>query len=100
MTEFVSTDCYRRFEWAVKRETRYVYNGEVQQFLAAVMETSQKRKDSIEKSSILFRAQRGYTWRMENAGTEDSCQDSLSCKHCCVSCECKSNVEHDESGKR
>jgi len=72
MAEFVTTDCYRRFEWAVKRETRYVYNGEVQQFLAAVVETSQKRKDSIEKGSILWRGQRGYTWRMENPGTDEA----------------------------
>jgi hypothetical protein len=72
MAEFSSTDSYHRFEQTVKRETRYVYDVEVRDFLAAVMETSQKRKDSIEKSSILFRAQRGYTWRTENAGTEEA----------------------------
>lgn len=71
MAEFSSTDSYRRFEQAVKRETRYVYNGEVRDFLAAVVETSKTRKDSIEKSSILWRAQRGYTWRTENPGTEE-----------------------------
>lgn len=71
MAEFASTDSFRRFEQAVKRETRYIYNGEVQEFLAAVVETSQKRKDSIEKSTILWRAQRGYTWRTENPGTEE-----------------------------
>ena len=71
MADFASTDSFRRFEQAVKRETRYIYNGEVQEFLAAVVETSQKRKDSIEKSTILWRAQRGYTWRTENPGTEE-----------------------------
>lgn len=71
MAEFASTDSFRRFEQAVKRETRYVYNGEVKEFLAAVVETSQKRKDSIEKSTILWRAQRGHTWRTENPETEE-----------------------------
>ena len=71
MAEFSSTDSYRRFEQAVKRETRYAYNAEVKDFLAAVMETSKTRKDSIEKSSILWRAQRGYSWRTENQGTEE-----------------------------
>src|ERR1700726_2106063 len=72
MGEFASTDSYHRFEWAVKRETRYVYSAEVQQFLAVVIETSQKRKDSIDKGSILWRGQRGYTWRTENPGTEEA----------------------------
>jgi hypothetical protein len=71
MAEFSSTESYRRFEQAVKRETRYVYNSEVRDFLAAVMETSETRKNSIEKSTVLWRAQKGYTWRMENAGTEE-----------------------------
>ena len=71
MAEFSSTNSYYRFEQAVTRETRYVYNREVREFLAAVVETSQKRKDSIERSTILWRAQKGYTFRMENAGTEE-----------------------------
>ena len=53
------------------RETRYVYDGEVRDFLVAVIETSQTRKDSIEKSTVLWRAQRGYAWRTENPGTEE-----------------------------
>jgi hypothetical protein len=43
----------------------------VRDFLAAVIETSQTRKEFIEKASVLWHAQRGYTWRMENAGTEE-----------------------------
>jgi hypothetical protein len=65
MAEFSSTDSYRRFEQTVKRETRYVFDGEVRDFLAAVMETSQTRKDMIKKSSILWRAQRGYSLEKE-----------------------------------
>jgi hypothetical protein len=71
MAEFSFTDSYRRFEQAVTRETRYVYEADVRDFLAAVTETSGTRKDSIEKDSILWRAQRGYTWRTENPGTDE-----------------------------
>jgi hypothetical protein len=70
MVEFASAESYRRFEKAVKRETRYVYDGEVRDFLATIMETSKTRRESIEKSVVLWRARRGYTWRMEYAGTE------------------------------
>lgn len=80
MAEFSTTDSYHRFAESVKREARYVYNGEVQQFLAAVVETSEKRKDSIEKSAILWRAQRGYTWRAENPGTERCCNSFPICQ--------------------
>ena len=62
---------YRRFEQSVRREARYIYKAEVRDFLAAVVETSQKRKNSIEKATILWRAQKGYTWRTQNAGTEE-----------------------------
>lgn len=71
MVEFSSTDSYHRFEQTVKRTTRYIYDSEIRDFLATVMETSKTKKDIIEKSSVLWRAQRGYTWRMENAGTEE-----------------------------
>jgi len=71
MAEFSSPESYRRFEQTVKRETRYVFDKEVRHFLAAVMETSQTRKESIDKGTVLWRAQRGYTWSVENAGTEE-----------------------------
>jgi hypothetical protein len=35
------------------------------------LETSESRKDTIERGSIFFRAQRGYPWRMENQGDEE-----------------------------
>ncbi len=38
----------------MKRETRYVYNDEVQQLLAVVKEVSQKRKNSIENLKALL----------------------------------------------
>jgi hypothetical protein len=40
---------------------------------------SESRRDSIEESVILFRAQRGYLWRKENVGeeNEDEVQDAF-----------------------
>jgi hypothetical protein len=78
MAEFASTDSYHRFAQAVKLKTRYVHDDEVRAFLAAVMETSETRRDSIEKSVVLWRAQRGYVWRKENEGEEgeDEVQDA------------------------
>jgi hypothetical protein len=71
MVEFAFTDSYYRFAQAVTRRSRYIQDDEVRAFLAAVMESSAARKYSIEKSSILYRAQRGYGWRTENQGQED-----------------------------
>src|SRR5438132_5731421 len=71
MTEFAFTDSYYRFAQAVTRKSRYIQDDEIRAFLATVMETSAARKDSIEKSSIWFRAQRGYTWRTEEQGPDD-----------------------------
>jgi len=71
VTEFASTDSYNRFEQTVKRKARYVHDDEVRAFLAVVVETSQTRKKSIEASTVLWRAQRGYTWRTENQGQEE-----------------------------
>ena len=71
MAEFASTDSYHRFAQAVKLKARYVHDEEVRAFLATVMETSGSRRDSIEKSVILWRAQRGYVWRTENKGEEN-----------------------------
>lgn len=68
MPEFVSADSYRRFEQTVKHKTRYFHDEQVRGFLQTVLETSQSRKESIKKFSVLFRAQRGYTWRKENEG--------------------------------
>jgi len=71
MAEFPLTDSYHRFEQSVKKRSRYVHDSEVRAFLDVVMETSESRKDTISKWSVLFRAQRGYGWRLENAGAEE-----------------------------
>src|SRR6266853_3333329 len=71
MAEFPLTDSYHRFEQSVKKRSRYVHDSEVRAFLDVVMETSESRKDTISKWSVLFRAQRGYGWRLEIAGAEE-----------------------------
>jgi len=71
MAEFAFTDSYHRFAKTVKLKSRYVHDDEVREFLKTVMATSESRRDSIENSVILFRAQRGYVWRKENVGEED-----------------------------
>jgi hypothetical protein len=68
MPEFTSADSYRRFEQTVKHKTRYFHDEQVRNFLNTVLATSQSRKESIKKFSVLFRAQRGYTWRKDNEG--------------------------------
>jgi hypothetical protein len=78
MAEFPSTDSYHRFAQTVKLRTRYVHDEEVRAFLAAVMETSETRRDLIEESAVLWRGQRGYVWRKEKDGQEedDEVQDA------------------------
>ena len=71
MADFSFIDRYRRFEQAVTRKTRYGYEADVRDFLAAVTDTSGTRKDSIEKDSIRWRPIMRYTWRTENPGTEE-----------------------------
>jgi hypothetical protein len=68
MTDFASADSYWRFQQTVKHKTRYFHDGQVRNFLNTVLETSRSRKESIRKFSVLFRAQRGYTWRKDNEG--------------------------------
>jgi hypothetical protein len=70
MTEFVSSRDYSRFAFSVTQKARYVHEEEVRKFLATVIATSEARRDSIEKEAILWRAQRGYEWRMEHEGEE------------------------------
>jgi hypothetical protein len=70
MTEFVSSRDYSRFALSVTQKARYVHEEEVREFLATVVATSETRRDSIAKETILWRAQRGYEWRMEHEGEE------------------------------
>jgi RES domain len=70
MAEFLSSSDYSRFAYSVTQKARFVHEEEVRQFLATVVSSSEARRDSIAKGTILWRAQRGHEWRMENSGEE------------------------------
>ena len=79
MAEFPSPDSYRNFEQAVKRTCRYIHNNEVHDFLKAVFSTSITREVPIIKGAVLWRAQRDYTWRKENEGTDEEFEVPEAC---------------------
>lgn len=65
MAEFESWKQYLDFSWFVMRKSRYILDEKNQRFLDAVVETSEKRRGSIEKGALLWRAQLGNDWRSE-----------------------------------
>ena len=71
MAEFASLHSYFEFQKTVRWKTRFVHDEQTREFLRVVIETSASRKRKLPKDQILFRAQRGFTWRRENAGEED-----------------------------
>jgi hypothetical protein len=71
MAEFASLDSYYAFEKSVRWKARFVHDEQTQDFLKVVLETSTLRLRTIPKGQILFRAQRGFTWRTERRGEED-----------------------------
>jgi len=71
MTEFSSLHGFLEFQRNVRWKRRYVHNDETQQFLTDVLETSASRLKVLRKGSILFRAQRGFTWTTESHGEEN-----------------------------
>jgi hypothetical protein len=62
MSAFKSPKAYRGFVQSVKYETRFVHSKEVLDFLAAVIATSKKRDQPLNKGISLWRAQRGFRW--------------------------------------
>ncbi len=71
MAEFASLRSYWHFAQSVKRKARFVHDEEVREFLKLVLETSASRRKTVPKDQILFRAQRGFTWKTENRGEDD-----------------------------
>jgi RES domain-containing protein len=71
MAEFASARSYHRFQQSVQRKSRYMYDGEIHEFLETVIATSESRKHEVKKGTVLWRAQRGYIWRKENEGQEE-----------------------------
>ena len=68
MTTFPSCHSFFNFQWAVRRQLRYVRTPETDQFLEAVLATSHDREACLEKDAILWRAQHGHDWREEGVG--------------------------------
>jgi hypothetical protein len=71
MAEFESWNQYSEFSYFVRRKSRHILDAKNQEFLNAVLETSQKRRASIKKGTVLWRAQLGHAWRPETL-----CDDS------------------------
>jgi hypothetical protein len=70
MAAFESWRSYWNFERAIRRRTRYVHDGEVGVFLGTVLETGQKRVETIPREKFFWRAQLGYAWRPIYEGNE------------------------------
>lgn len=58
MAGFESWKQYLEFSSFVMRKSRHILDAKSRRFLDAVVETSEKRKGSIEKGAVLWRAQR------------------------------------------
>ena len=48
-----------------------LFRSQTAEFLKTALETSVRRLKKLPKDRILFRAQRGFSWRTEHAGEED-----------------------------
>jgi hypothetical protein len=69
MAEFPSKESYHLFQQSVRHRSRYVHDDDVRGFLKTLLETSKSRSKTLEKGELLWRAQRGCEWRIEDAGT-------------------------------
>jgi hypothetical protein len=68
---FESSDAYWVFAESVKHDRRFVYERRVDQFLAAIAETSSTRMKPLKAGSILWRAQLGSRWDIRDKGTPE-----------------------------
>jgi len=67
---FESWRSYWNFERAIRTRMRYVHDGNVTAFLGTVLETGQKRLETIPSKSFCWRAQVGHARRPIYAGNE------------------------------
>lgn len=68
MTSFTSHHSYRRFAQSVKSEWRYARSAEQEQFLKAVLATSEARTETIPAFARLARAQIAFDWQQNDIG--------------------------------
>lgn len=65
---FSSSDAYYQYARSVLHKLRYMHEESVRDFLRAVQETSATRLQTVPSGKVLWRAQKGYTHRLENQG--------------------------------
>lgn len=66
MSNFKSWNTYQEFARQIMFENRYILDSESLDFLETLAATSENRKISIKKGTILWRAQLGNDWMEEN----------------------------------
>jgi RES domain len=67
---FSSPNAFRDFDRSVRRELRYVRTAAQEEFLAAVIATSDARTLPVKPGNLLWRAQLGHEWRQVGQGEE------------------------------
>lgn len=71
MSGFTSWRDYWNFERAVRRDRRFVRSAGSEAFLEGVRATAAKRRVTLKKESIFWRAQLGHDWRTEKQGDNE-----------------------------
>lgn len=66
MMEFKSYLAFWNFAESIRREWRFTRNAEQEEFLSAVLDTSQSRHKHIPAGSLVWRAQIGNDWITDN----------------------------------
>lgn len=74
---FDSADAYRRFAASVKHDRRFIYEQAVKAFLDAVFETSVSRTAPLQAGAILWRAQLGSNWRIQDKGEPEEMEEEI-----------------------
>jgi hypothetical protein len=68
---FNSSDAYHQYERSVLQKMRYMHEESVRDFLRAVQETSVTRLQVLPSGKVLWRAQKGHSYRQEHQGDPD-----------------------------
>jgi hypothetical protein len=68
---FNSSDAYHRYECSVLQKMRYMHEESVRDFLREVQETSVNRLQVVPFGKVLWRAQKGHSYRQGGQGDPD-----------------------------
>lgn len=66
VAEFPSLYGYVEFQKSVRQKFRYIHDDAARKFIEAVLDSSASRAKILPKDGILYRAQRGFRWRLEH----------------------------------